>query len=185
MAYSSWTIRKFKQSTSYAGNNEIVFHGQMFKYYLLYLEYNIWWELHRLCWRSWIPTNSNPELTLSAVDSMQNWFRLHLSNVAGNFFEQSCMGTFQLRMGNTFLSGYFRLVVGYVSHLVAHWLQYCSAKLLKKLLHVSSPLQCTCMAVGQWIYIDYSRDWGALWDWMSAFNNVHQECSLKIVPIRV
>ncbi len=40
------------------------------------------------------------------------------------FFEQCCIGTFPLRMGNRFLSGYFRLVVGPVSDLVAHWWQH-------------------------------------------------------------
>ncbi len=37
----------------------------------------------------------------------------------GNFFEKCCFGTFPLRMGNKFLFGYFRSVVGPVSHLVA------------------------------------------------------------------
>ncbi len=42
----------------------------------------------------------------------------------GKFFEQSCLGPFPLRMGNTFRSGYFRSVVGPVSHLVSHWRQH-------------------------------------------------------------
>ncbi len=37
----------------------------------------------------------------------------------GNFFEQHCLGTFPLKMGNKFPFGYFRSVVGPVSHLVA------------------------------------------------------------------
>ncbi len=39
-------------------------------------------------------------------------------------FEQCCLGTFPLRMGNKFQSGYFRSVVGPVSHLVVHWWQH-------------------------------------------------------------
>ncbi len=42
----------------------------------------------------------------------------------GQLFEQCCLGTFPLRMGNTFLFGYFRSVVGPVSHLVARWWQH-------------------------------------------------------------
>ncbi len=41
-----------------------------------------------------------------------------------NFFEQWYLGIFPLRMGNTFLSGYFRSVVRPVSHLVACWRQH-------------------------------------------------------------
>ncbi len=35
-------------------------------------------------------------------------------------FEKCCLGTFPLRMGNTFISGYFRSIMGPVSHLVAY-----------------------------------------------------------------
>jgi len=37
-----------------------------------------------------------------------------------------CLGIFPLKMGNTFLSGSFRSVMGPVSHLVAHWWQHFS-----------------------------------------------------------
>ncbi len=43
----------------------------------------------------------------------------------GQLFFQCCLGTFPLRMGNKFLSRYFRSVVGPVSHLVARWWQHC------------------------------------------------------------
>ncbi len=47
-------------------------------------------------------------------------------NFAGQLFWACCLGTFPLRMCNTFLSGYFTSVVGPVSHLVARWQQHCS-----------------------------------------------------------
>ncbi len=59
-------------------------------------------------------------------------------------FEQSCLGPFPLRMGNTFRSGYFRSVVGPVSHLVFHWRQHLLK--IKKFPCVSSAWEC----VYQW-----------------------------------
>ncbi len=59
---------------------------------------------------------------------MQLRLIIHRANfwaiLPGNFFEQCFLGTFPLRMGNTFLSGYFISVVSPVSHLVAHWWQH-------------------------------------------------------------
>ncbi len=41
----------------------------------------------------------------------------------GQLFEQCCLGSFPLKMGNTFLTGYFRSVMYPVSHLIAFWPQ--------------------------------------------------------------
>ncbi len=53
------------------------------------------------------------------------WYMGHfVSNFDGNFVLSNVACTFPLRMGNKFLSGYFRLAVGPVSQLVAHWWQH-------------------------------------------------------------
>ncbi len=56
-------------------------------------------------------------------------------------FEQCCFGTFPLRMGNTFLSEYFRSVVGPVQQ----------GKIAQKLPSVSPPLRLVTGFVVRWM----------------------------------
>ncbi len=83
-------------------------------------------------------------ITRNLQADVLGWWATFWAILPGNFFWAHCLGTFPLRMGNKFLFGYFRSVVGLVSHLVARWWQYfpkLPKTLLKKLPRVSSALE--------------------------------------------
>jgi len=81
------------------------------------VEWMIQWLTHRL----WICQLFRKNW-LNECSKVMIYGATFLSNVT----EWCCLGTFPLRMGNTFPAGYFWLVVGPMSHLVACWWQHCS-----------------------------------------------------------
>ncbi len=95
----------------------------------------------------------------------------------GNFFKECSLGTLSLRMGNTFLSGYFRLIVGPVSHLVGRWRQHCLK--ICPMYHQPrvpqvSPLSPHLVSVP---LLDCSKDTDA--QWLEAEHHSAVECNSK------
>ncbi len=97
--------------------------------------------------------NNNNSNTVCKTDVLSWWYMVKL-------FEQCFLVTFPLRMGNKCLSGYFRLVVGPLSHLLpvdSSTAQSCLTTLLKKLAYVSSALRYDNMLQSRWILFHLMR----------------------------